>query len=240
MSANAMEYKLNQPKQAAPPTPYKNNAQGREEYYGRIPPVLQAPVSSKGTVNSASTSSRPSARSNGGGGRGYGGGTAPRISSNPYGSVSTVQPMAVAPPPAPTMPSVDEWLSGDSTYQSQLAALAKALTDYQAQMGQQKTQYGVDYGAKVNELGLARGNALKDLENDFASRGLRQSGLYFDNQTEMNGQYDRRQSDLDRAKTDYEANLATAFSNFQTEQNLTSQRAREDALAKRAAQFGMA
>lgn len=167
--------------------------------------------------------------------------TAPRIQSNPIGQISatSVQPAAVAPPPAPSVPTEDEWLGGDTAYQSQMAALQKALADYRSQSNQQQTQYGVDYSSKLNELGLAEKQGIKDLENDFASRGLLQSGLFDNNRIELGSMFDRREGDLARAKADFEANLATALANFETENNLTGTRARQEALARRAAQFGL-
>lgn len=167
--------------------------------------------------------------------------TTPRIQSNPVGQISatSVQPAAVAPPPAPSVPTEDEWLGGDTAYQSQMAALQKALADYRSQSNQQQTQYGVDYSSKLNELGLAEKQGIKDLENDFASRGLLRSGLFDNNRIELGSMFDRREGDLARAKADFEANLATALANFETENNLTGTRARQEALARRAAQFGL-
>jgi hypothetical protein len=167
--------------------------------------------------------------------------TAPRITSNPTGRISStqVQPAAVAPPPPPPVPTESEWLTGDTTFQTQMSALEKALADYKAQSQQQSTQYGVDYGAKLNELGIARKQGVSDLQNDFASRGLLQSGLFDNNLTEFNTGMDRRRGDLDRSKSDFEAQLATALSNFGTENNLSNTRARQEALARRAAQFGI-
>lgn len=176
--------------------------------------------------------------------------TAPRIASNPLGQISTtsVQSGAVAPPPAPSVPSIDEFLGSDTGYQEQVAALQKAMADYQGQMGQQKSQYGVDYSAKVNELGFnkdrnAAGGAYKDAlrgtENDFASRGLLNSGLFGQADADVTNQFGRRQGDLDRAQSDFLSGLEQAFTNFQSEQGLTSQRAKNEAIARRAAQYGV-
>ena len=182
---------------------------------------------------------------------GGGGSTAPRISSNPTGQMSTtmVQPAAVAPPAMPSIPTEDDFLGGDTTYLSQQAALKAALENYMSQMDQQKSQYGTDYTAKVDQLGYdlndpsnARGmfkRSIGDQENDFASRGLLQSGLFGNARDELNSDFQSRANDMLRAKTQFETGLGTDLTNFQSEQGLTLDRARADALARRAAQFAL-
>jgi hypothetical protein len=169
---------------------------------------------------------------------------APRIASNPLGQMSSLS-MAdsgggvVAPPPTPAMPNDTDYLMGDTAYQSQRAALDKALRDYELQTNQQRSQYDVDYGARVNELGIAKREGQRDLENDFASRGLLQSGLFFNNQTDFDSMMGRRQGDLDRARGDFASQLEQALANYRTENTLTDTRAKQEALARRAAQYGL-
>ena len=80
---------------------------------------------------------------------------------------------------------------------------------------------------------------MSELENDFASRGLLQSGLYADSRADLTGDYDRRNSALEQAKAQYIAGLTNDLSNFQSEQDLTKQRALQEAAARRAAQYGV-
>ena len=176
---------------------------------------------------------------------------APRISSNPTGQMSTttVQPAAVAPPPMPAIPTEEDFLGGDTTFLSQQAALKAALENYMSQMGQQKSQYGTDYAAKVDQLGFDLNDpsnpkglfkrSIGDQENDFASRGLLQSGLFGNARDELTSDFQTRANDMLRARTQFETGLDTDLTNFKSEQGLTLDRARADALARRAAQFAL-
>lgn len=205
-------------------------------------PVVKAPTEGIGVRSLNNFSVVPQTSS---------GPTAPRISSNPTGQMSTtvVQPAAVAPPETPSIPTEQDFLAGDSTFLSQEAALKAALENYMAQMGQQRSQYGTDYTAKVDQLGFdlanpanARGmfkRSIGDQENDFASRGLLQSGLFGNARDELTSDFQSRANDMLRAKTQFETGLNTDFTNFQAEQGLTKDRARADALARRAAQFAL-
>jgi hypothetical protein len=65
------------------------------------------------------------------------------------------------------------------------------------------------------------------------------SGLYGKDMTNLVGDYARRQSDMDTAKSNYMANLATDMANYQDQQQLTSTKAKQDAIARRGAQYGI-
>jgi hypothetical protein len=135
--------------------------------------------------------------------------------------------------------SINDWLNQDSTYQSQEAALKKALTDYIAQQGVAQNQYNTDYASRVNDLGIQKTRGLEDQGNDFASRGMYFSGLYGRDLSNLVGDYARRQSDMDTAKSNYVANLATDLGNYQDQQQLTETNAKQNAIARRAANYGI-
>lgn len=174
--------------------------------------------------------SRPQSSSGGGFGGFSGGGGGGGLGSNSSGQIST---------PAPKAPSLSQFLLGDSTYLAQKSALDKARADYLAQQGQSKTQYLTNYARDASSLKDNRTQALGDLENDFASRGLLQSGLYADNMANLNKEYDTKSSALDQARAAFLAQLASDFSNFSSEQNLTLTRAQQEAAARRGTQYGV-
>lgn len=163
----------------------------------------------------------------------YGGGGG-GVGSNRSGHISSFA--APAPPPAP--PSLEQFSAKDSTYQNQLSALKKALADYMAQQGQAQTQYLTGYTSDLDTLKQNRTQGLGDLENDYASRGLLQSGLYADSLSDLNTDYDKRQSALEQAKAAFLANQGSDLTNFKSEQQITQQRALQEAAARRAAQYG--
>lgn len=176
---------------------------------------------------------------NTGGGGGYRG--APSVGApSSVGRSSTGRVAPVAPPkPPPAPPSLAQWLKGDSAYLTQQSALARALKDYQAQMGSQRQQYQGQYDLNLKELGTQREGAFEDLENDYASRGLLQSGVYGTAYSDLENDYKRRQTDLDTARANFLANLGTGLKNYQTEQSLTAEKAKQEAIARRAAKYNL-
>lgn len=143
----------------------------------------------------------------------------------------------VVGPPRP--PDPNAWLKSDSSYITQQSALARALKDYIAQMNSQKQQYQGQYDLNLSELGTQRESGFEDLENDYASRGLLKSGVYGQAYSDLERDFNARQSSLDTARSNFLANLATGQKNFQTEQQLTAEKARQEALARRAAKYNL-
>lgn len=183
------------------------------------------------------TPSRQSSRTGTGyTGGGYSGGGAPYSGGGGgVGANSSGQISAAAPKP----PSLADWLSQDSAYASQIAALDKAKADYLAQQGQSKTEYLTNFTRDSDQLGRNREDALGNLENDFAARGLLQSGLYADNMAETNTDFDRKVSDLEAAKANFLAGLTGDLTNFQSEQRITRNKAKADASDRRATKYGL-
>ncbi len=168
--------------------------------------------------------------SSGGGGASRGG----SLGSSRGGQISYS-----TPPPPPRPPSLADLLKTDSTFSMQQSALEKAKADYLAQQGKTKTQYETSYTGDLSTLGENRTAALADLENDYAGRGLLQSGLYADSLATTNNDWNKRQSALEQARAAFLSGLTDDFTNFSQEQTLTLQRAQQEAAARRAAQLGI-
>lgn len=154
----------------------------------------------------------------------------PAVGSNSTGAIS---------PTAPVQPNVDEWLANDVAYKTQSDQLAKAWADYQAQSKQTEGQYRTDYTFKQAELGKTRELAGQELESDYASRGMLGSGLYAKAYTDYTTDYDNRQKQLDTGLSDFLANLLSQTNNYKSEQDIVSEKAKQDAIARRAASMGV-
>ncbi len=154
----------------------------------------------------------------------------PAVGSNAVGAIS---------PTAPVQPNVDEWLANDVAYKTQSDQLAKAWADYQAQSKQSENQYRTDYTSKQSELGKTRELAGQELEADYASRGMLGSGLYAKAYTDYSTDYDNRQKQLDTGLSDFLANLLSQTNNYKSEQDIASEKAKQDAIARRAASLGV-
>lgn len=154
----------------------------------------------------------------------------PAVGSNSTGAIS---------PTAPVQPNVDEWLANDVAYKTQSDQLAKAWADYQAQSKQTEGQYRTDYTSKQAELGKTRELAGQELESDYASRGMLGSGLYAKAYTDYTTDYDNRQKQLDTGLSDFLANLLAQTNNYKSEQDIAAEKAKQDAIARRAASMGV-
>lgn len=155
------------------------------------------------------------------GGGGGGGG----VGSNGFGQVSS------KPPQVP----LRQFLGADTTYQGQLSAFQKALADYAANQNTQKTQYLSQYANDARNLGQQRQQDESGLNDDYASRGLLNSGVYGKAFSDLESGYDQRQTGLDTARDSFLAQLASAFNDYKTTQQQDITKAKQDAIARRAA-----
>lgn len=199
-----------------------------------------APAPKRRSSNSGSSSrnsgysSRPRSNGNGTGGSGFRPPTTPQIATPrpPVGNTPSGT-IARSVPAAPAPMTVDQYLAGDTAFNSQKTAYQKALSDYAAQMQAEQGKYNGEYGAQTAQLGLDRQQGVKSLTDDYASRGLLQSGVYADAQGELNKKFDTSAADLERAKQAYMSDLTTGQTNFQTTQQTLLEKARQDALNRR-------
>jgi len=130
-------------------------------------------------------------------------------------------------------------LAADSTYMDQKALLDKARRDYIAQQNFAKTGYNTKYAMDVNSYNTNRKAAVSDQENDYAARGMMQSGLYGDAMAKTANDYDQRKATLDLARSQYLGGLTNDLSNFTSQQGIVTTQAKQEAAARRAAQYGI-
>ena len=156
---------------------------------------------------------------------------------------------------APAM-SDDDYLAGDSSYQAQLAALLKAVSDYDADATSQKTKYEVDYGDSLKNLGwtqdnpntkdvnegawnfkdmnTAAGRAFQNQENDFAGRGLLQSSLYGTANDNLTRSLNDQLGGINTGRQNFLDDLSRGQAAYKNENTLGQQQARAEALQRRA------
>lgn len=193
-----------------------------------------------------------------------GGGGTGSVSPYSYGGSIGGGGGAALAAPAPPMSEAD-WLAGDQSYIRQMAALKAALDNFIADQGAQTTRYNTDFNEGIKQLGwmgrpqaegdsgweseggtwnetdqnTASGRAFTNQLNDFASRGILQSSLF-----------GTARNDLQRSLNDQLGSVVTGRRNFlddlirqrtsYTQENENSGRsAREEALARMAAQIGL-
>lgn len=137
------------------------------------------------------------------------------------------------------VPDIESFLGADSGYQSQLAQIAKALTDLQADITRRTGTVETQYGDSNRALEDQKIRDLKSLEEDFAARGLIKSGLYGTAVGDYQTEFGQRVSELARNRADALALLTQEQGQFTSQQELAKQQAREQALQKRSSQYGV-
>lgn len=142
-------------------------------------------------------------------------------------------------PPKPVAPDLKKFLAGDSTYQRQVAAFAKSLADFQADQGIDKSDYMTNYTNTQRDIGLAKGDASKHLEDDYASRGLLKSGLYNTALGELNQQYQNQFGDLDKQKLGYLSGLGQELTKYNNGLGVQKGNAYNEAVRRRAEQYNL-
>lgn len=175
----------------------------------------------------------------------------PSINSSPgYDSASAPAP---APAPKVVVPSEQDYLAGDSAYQTQFASLKAALERYQADQQLETSKYNTDYTTSLRDLGYdegakkwnwtdqltAAGRAYQSQLNDFASRGMLQSQGYADANSDLQRLMNDQYGQMSTNKTNFMTGMERALSNYKGENTSSQQAARAEAIARRAAQYGL-
>lgn len=145
--------------------------------------------------------------------------------------------------------SDEDYLSGDASYQAQLAALNAALQNTTADYTAQKTRYEGDYNTGLKNLGwmndtngwnredqnTSSGRAFQNMQNDFASRGLLQSSGFATNTDDLFRNLNDQRGQLGDGRKNFLDDLTRQEAQFKSEDKLSRQSAQAEALARRAA-----
>lgn len=164
-------------------------------------------------------------------------------------------------------PSEEDYLKGDSAYQAQLSALQKALADFSADNTAQQGKYQTSYddslrglgwqngmaddpmtadvdettqgGWNFNDQNTAAGRSYQNQLNDFAGRGMLQSSGYGTALDGLTRSLNDQHSSMDTAKQSFFDDLARQLSTETNQNTMSTQQAKADAIARRAAQYGL-
>lgn len=163
---------------------------------------------------------------------------------------------APAPAPAPKPISDADWLAKDTGYLATIKALEAQQKAFEADNGAQRSKGVLDYDTSLKRLGwinpsddgdgswnrddrtTSYGNAWNGQQGDFASRGMLQSSLYDQAQTDLLSEFGRQKTEMDTTQKSFLEDLARALSNKKTETQQSKDQSRIEALARRAAEAG--
>jgi hypothetical protein len=182
--------------------------------------------SSSSRSSSSSSSYRggssSSSRSSGGGGGG--------------GSVGRSIGTSVAKS-APKPPDINSYLGTDSVYQNAVSGGKRSLADFLSELNRRKGEATTQYNTTLGGMERDRVQQLDDLRQEFASRGLINSGLYGEEQGKFQKQFSEQQNALGQQQTSLLADLMSQQTNYSREQQMALQAAKQEALARRAAKY---
>jgi hypothetical protein len=144
----------------------------------------------------------------------------------------------VSAPKAPVMSEQDKinaYLRGDTTYIQQQADSKLAGENFGTQWADQNTNYGSEFALNQANLNKAKGEADTAMTDDFAARGALSGSGYADAYQNQQTEFDSRQKAMEQAQTQFGTDQGAAQTNFNSQQTLTDQKARADAINRRAA-----
>jgi hypothetical protein len=134
---------------------------------------------------------------------------------------------------------INAFLNSDAGYQQSLREFGKAMQDFSADATRRKGNLESDYGTSKKALEDQRGLDLQALQDDYGARGLIRSGLYSDANAKYETEYGARQTDLSNRQNQALQALLQEQQQFQSASDVKQQTAKEQALRRRAEQYGV-
>jgi hypothetical protein len=141
----------------------------------------------------------------------------------------TVPKNATFQGPKPKAPS---WQDAD--YLTTDSDLKRALADFLARQTTEKSRAALDYSDANREMGEQKTKDLDDIREDFAARGILQSGVYGTRVGDYNTDYNENIATLLRRYNDQQVDFADQMKEFQREQDAAREAAKQAAIARRA------
>lgn len=231
------------------------------------PAPRKQPIQTRRSSGGGGTSGFDALRQRYSGGGGGGGYSAPSggggYTASPATFSAPAPATAPAPPPPPALTWEDinswdpnkkeDWVSGDATYTAQKSALQQELENLLAEIALQRTNYTTDYTNALSNLGWndetdswdpnnelgGYGQSYNNQQNDFANRGMLDSSAYARALENLTTSFNKQKGDLGQARSNFFNELDLNKTNAQKSNTQDLQRARADAIARRAAREGI-
>lgn len=158
--------------------------------------------------------------------------------SGRYTSTSTGGTGTVAPA-APAAPDLNTFLNQDSDYNNQLAQFANNLAQFMADATRRQGIMESDYGTSKKAMDDQKVIDLDNLEADYGARGVLRSGLYGKAVGDYNTEFGNRSTDLLNKEKQGLGALDQERERYKSQNTLSQQQAREQAIRRRAEQYGV-
>lgn len=134
---------------------------------------------------------------------------------------------------------INQWLAGDGTYNQQLANYQKQKQDYENQYNQQVQNTNRDY-ATSNRALTQQGVVDRQTQlNDYAGRGILNSGLFGTALADYNTNFNTKVHNLLQGQNDTLNNYGNARTNYLRQLQFDEDNAKQDAIQRRATSLGL-
>lgn len=162
-------------------------------------------------------------------------------SSRSGGSSSGKTPVAPksSTPKAPVVPDINSYLGMDSGYQTAVRSSKQSLADFLSEINRRQSEANTQYTQTRSSMEQDRNQQLQKIRDEFASRGLINSGLFGEEQGNFNNQYNQQVTTLDQQQAALLADLLSQRTNYQREQAQALEAAKQEALQRRAAKYNI-
>lgn len=195
----------------------------------------------KKTSKALSSGGRSGRSSTSSSSRGYSSSSSKKSSSGGGGSIGRAAGNAVksVATKAPSVPSLAAYLGTDSAYQSAISGGKRSLADFLSELNRRRGEAGTQFDMTNASMERDRTQQLDDLRQEYASRGLINSGIYGDQVGLFEKQFGEQKNALAQQQASLLADLLSQETNYRRENDLATQQAKQDALARRAAKYNI-
>jgi hypothetical protein len=112
--------------------------------------------------------------------------------------------------------------------------LKRAMAEYMARQKTEKTRAQLDFGEANREMDQQKDQDLESIREDFAARGILNSGVYGTRVGDYNAEFNENVASLARRFNDQMIDFEDALRMFQSEQDSTLEAAKQAAIRRRA------
>lgn len=123
----------------------------------------------------------------------------------------------------------------DADYLATDNYLKRTLADFLARQQTEKGRTGTDYASAQRDMGQQKERDTSDIREDFAARGVLNSGVYGTRLGEYNEDYNNAFAELTRRYNDQMKDFEDALLQFQRDQDFTREQSKLAAIERRAA-----
>lgn len=161
------------------------------------------------------------------------------ITPKKEGPFAHIQPITPGKPKPRPLSALDKYLAGDSAYQQALRGNKRTLADFLSDLRRRRGEAGTQFKQTKSSMNRDSTDQLNDLREEFASRGLIQSGLYGKEQGNFRKKFGEQITSLNQQQTGLLADLMSQEKNYRREIDLANEAARQEAILRRTQRYNI-